>query len=78
MRRRLSKRFLPLDLYIKIDIISMEFEIIFFKDESGDSPIEEFLDELEITNSLLYDQTLKGLEKLKNRAYHKNFCSIRR
>ena len=62
---------MPLDLYIKLDIIGMEFEIIFYKDDKGNNPIEEFLDELERTNSLLYDQTLKGFEKLKNRAYHK-------
>lgn len=49
----------------------MEFEVFFYKDEKGNSPIEKFLDELEKTNSLLYDQTLKGFEKLKNRAYHK-------
>lgn len=49
----------------------MDFEIIFYKDDKGNSPIEEFLDELGETNNLLYDQTLKGFEKLKNRAYHK-------
>ena len=49
----------------------MEFAIIFYEDESGKSPIEAFLDELEKTDTLLYDQTLKGFEKLKNRAYHR-------
>jgi len=39
--------------------------------DTGNRPIEEFLDELEKKNSLLYDQTLKGFEKLKNRVYHK-------
>lgn len=49
----------------------MEFQINFYKDSSGKSPVEEFLDKLEQTNKLLYDQTLKGIEKLRNRAYHK-------
>lgn len=49
----------------------MEFNLLFYKDNLGNSPIEEFLDELETINSLLYDQTLKGFEKLKNRIYHK-------
>ena len=49
----------------------MEFEIIFYEDDSGKNPIEAFLDELEKTDKLLYDQTLKGFEKLKNRVYHK-------
>lgn len=62
---------MALDLYIKFDIIYMEFEIEFYKDEKGNRPIEKFLDELEKRNSLLYDQTLKGFAKIKNRAYHK-------
>lgn len=49
----------------------MNFEIIFYKDSSGKSPIEEFLDELEKKNTALYDKTLKGLEKLKSSAYHR-------
>ncbi len=49
----------------------MNFEIVFYKESSGKSPIEEFLDELEKKNTALYDKTLKGLEKLKNSAYHK-------
>lgn len=49
----------------------MEFQIVFFKDSNGKSPIEEFLDELERKNQSLFDQTLKSFEKLKNRVYHK-------
>ena len=49
----------------------MEFEIEFYKDEKGNSPIEEFLDKLEEMNLSLYDQTLKGIEKLENKVYHK-------
>ncbi|MDO8503139.1 MAG: type II toxin-antitoxin system RelE/ParE family toxin [bacterium] len=54
----------------------MDFKIIFYKSTEGSSPIEEFLDDLERVNSLLYAQTLKGLEKLKNRAYHKEPLSM--
>lgn len=49
----------------------MEFQIVFFKDNNGKSPIEEFLDELERKNQSLFDQILKSFEKLKNRVYHK-------
>lgn len=49
----------------------MEFEIIFYKDEEGNSPIEEFLVELKRGNNPLAEQTFKGLEKLKNRVYHR-------
>ncbi len=49
----------------------MEFEIIFYKDNQGNSPIEEFLAGLVITNRVLLAQTTKGLEKLRNRAYHR-------
>lgn len=49
----------------------MEFQVIYYKDSSGKNPIEEFLLELKRSNNPLAEQTLKGLEKLKNRAYHK-------
>lgn len=49
----------------------MEFEIVFYKNEKGNSPIEEFLVKLKRDNNPLAEQALKGLEKLKNRAYHK-------
>ena len=49
----------------------MEFEISFYKDKSGNSPIEEFLRELKRINNSLAEQALKGLGKLKNRGYHK-------
>ena len=49
----------------------MDFEIVFYKESSDKSPIEEFLDELEKKNTALYDKTLKGLERLKSSAYHK-------
>lgn len=49
----------------------MDFKVLFYRDGSGKSPIEEFLLELKRSGSPLAEQTLKGLEKLKNRAYHK-------
>ena len=49
----------------------MEFEIIFYKDKEGGSLIEEFLIELKRGNNPFAEQTLKGLEKLKNRAHHR-------
>lgn len=49
----------------------MDFKIEYYKGSSGKSPIEEFLLELKRSNNPLAEQILKGLEKLKNRAYHK-------
>lgn len=49
----------------------MEFKIKYYKDSSGKSPIEEFLLELKRSNNPLAEQALKGLEKLRNRNYHK-------
>ncbi len=49
----------------------MDFKIVYYKDGSGNSPIEEFLLELKRSNNPLAEQTLKGLENLKNRVYHK-------
>ena len=49
----------------------MEFTIEYYKDSSDKNPIEEFLLELKRSNNPLAEQALKGLGKLKNRAYHK-------
>lgn len=49
----------------------MEFQIEFYRDSLGESPIEDFFLKLKQTNRVLLAQTLKGIEKLKNRAYHK-------
>lgn len=48
----------------------MEFEITFYKDAQTNNPIEEFLLELAKDNRVLVAQTRKGIEKLRNRAYH--------
>lgn len=49
----------------------MEFQVTYYKESSGRKPVEEFLLELKRSNNPLAEQALKGLEKLKNRAYHK-------
>lgn len=48
----------------------MEFEIIFYKDSTGKSPIESFLLELEKSNKSLVEQARSGIDKIKNKAYH--------
>lgn len=49
----------------------MDFEIIFYKDDKGNSPIEEFLLGLAKSNKILVEKTQQGIKKLKNREYHK-------
>lgn len=49
----------------------MEFKVIFYKDDKGNSPVEEFLVGLSGTNEVLFNQATKAIEKIKNRAYHK-------
>ncbi len=49
----------------------MEFEVNFYKDNSNKSPIEEFLLELEKSNLRFIFQAREAIERLRNRAYHK-------
>lgn len=49
----------------------MEFEILFYKDEKGNSPVEKFIIELGKTNRILTAKTRQGIDKLRNRAYHR-------
>lgn len=49
----------------------MEFEIIFYKDRLGKSPVEKFILELGKSNRILTAKTRQGIEKLRNRAYHR-------
>lgn len=49
----------------------MDFDIFFYRDTNGNSPIEEFLYKLKQTNNPLAERTFKGLGKLKNRIYHR-------
>lgn len=49
----------------------MDFKIVFYRNKSGKSPIEDFLRTLNKSNSDLVVQTRKGIQKLKNRVYHR-------
>lgn len=49
----------------------MDFEIIFYKDNTRKSPVEEFLLKLAITNRVLVARAREGIEKLRHKAYHK-------
>lgn len=49
----------------------MDFEVIFYKENSGRSPINEFLLELSKSNLKLVLKTKEAIEKLRNKDYHK-------
>lgn len=49
----------------------MDFKIIFFKDDKGNSPVEEFLVSIVKSNRVLVAKTRQGIEKLRNRIYHR-------
>lgn len=49
----------------------MEFEVIFYKDECGNSPIDRFLEDLGRTNPVLLRQTQIGIGKLRQRHNHR-------
>jgi phage-related protein len=63
-----------LALYIKFDIlgtISVEFQINFYKNSSGKSPVEEFFLELAKGNRVLVAGAHAGIKKLRLRVYHR-------
>ena len=49
----------------------MEFEIRYYQDSFGNNSIHEFLLELLKSNRRLFAKVTKAIDKLKNRAYHK-------
>ncbi len=49
----------------------MEFQIEFFKDSRGKSPVEEFLTKLYTSNRKLLVKTRGAIEKLRYKAFHK-------
>ena len=51
--------------------MTMDFEISFYKDAEGKSPVEEYLLKLSTVNRMLVAKTRSGIEKLRNRAYHR-------
>ena len=48
----------------------MEFEVVFYRDEHGNSPIDEFLDDLKQRQPMLHRETDAGIRKLRNRRAH--------
>lgn len=48
----------------------MEFEIVFYKDAKGNSPIEEFFLELGKSNQALLVKSRHSISKLRYRFYH--------
>lgn len=49
----------------------MEFEMIFYQDSSGNSPVEEFLLELAKSNPKLVFKIREAIDRLRHRFYHK-------
>lgn len=49
----------------------MDFKITFYKDGQGNSPVEEFLLGIASINRILVAKVRQGIEKLRNRAYHR-------
>lgn len=49
----------------------MEFKIVFYLDELGNSPIDQFLEDLGRTHPALLRQTQIGIEKLRQRRNHR-------
>lgn len=49
----------------------MDFTIEFYKGVSGKNPIEEFLTDLYKKNPILSAQTIKGIEKLRQKVFHR-------
>lgn len=50
----------------------MEFEIEFYKDAKGNSPIDEFVLKLGKGNRVLAAKTRQGIDKLRHKAYQKS------
>lgn len=48
----------------------MEFDIIFYRDLHGRSPVDEFLDDLRSRHTELYGLAERGIGKLKRRENH--------
>ena len=48
----------------------MEFEVIYYKSYTGDDPIHKYLLELALHNKRLYEQTVKGIAKLRYKICH--------
>src|SRR5450759_834059 len=49
----------------------MEFEVVFYETVNGHSPVKEFLLELKASDRDDFAAVAAGLEKLRNRQYHR-------
>ena len=49
----------------------MEFEVVFYETVNGSSPVREFLLELKASDRGDFAAVVAGLEKLRNRQYHR-------
>lgn len=49
----------------------MEFSIILYEKENGNSPVEEFLNDLKRSDQGDFAAVMAGLAKLRNRQYHR-------
>ena len=49
----------------------MEFSVEFYVNAAGRSPVQEFLDELKVSDPDDFAALLAGLAKLRNRQYHR-------
>ena len=49
----------------------MEFTIEFYASAGGNSPVQEFLEELKLSDPSDFAAVLAGLVKLRNRQYHR-------
>lgn len=60
-----------LDLYIKFDIIRMEFDVRYYTDQNGRKPVQDFLEEVFDKNYALWSECIASIGKIKHRIYHK-------
>lgn len=49
---------------------NMEYEVVFYRDAHGRSPVDGFLDDLQRENTVLYELTRNGIRKLRDRTNH--------
>ena len=48
----------------------MDFTVEFYTSANGNSPVQEFLEELKLSNPDDHAAVMRGLAKLRNRQYH--------
>lgn len=49
----------------------MDFEIEYYRDDSGNNPVHEFLLGLVKKNKALFEKATQGIQRLRNRVYHR-------